>query len=78
MTRATPNRLYAGLGDEPSGVHGRIEGLIVPLVLVGVGGGELGDGPIESVALAEVGGDRDPDRPSGAWARASVAPQNCA
>ena len=65
LSASDPGRLYAGLGDQPSGVHGRVEGLIVALVLVGVGGGELGDGPIESIALAEVGGDRDPIAPAG-------------
>jgi hypothetical protein len=30
------------------------------LVLVGVDGGEAGDGPVEGIRLAQVGGDRDP------------------
>jgi len=46
------SHLHAGLGSQPSGVHGLGEGLIVAFVLVGVGGGKLGDGPVEHVALA--------------------------
>src|SRR6266581_1250471 len=36
------------------------QGLVVAFVLVGVGAGEFGDGPVEGVGAAEVGGDRDP------------------
>ena len=49
-----------GLGLEPAGAHGVDQGLVVALVLVGVGGGEVGDGPVEGVAVAQVGGDGDP------------------
>jgi hypothetical protein len=35
------------------------ERLIVPLVLIGVALGEVSDGPVELVALAQVGGGRD-------------------
>ena len=35
------------------------ERVVVPLVLVGVGLGELGDGPVEGIAAAEVGRDGD-------------------
>ena len=35
------------------------EGVVVALVLVGVGLGELDEGPVEGVAAAEVGGDGD-------------------
>src|SRR5215472_13451438 len=62
---AYPVRLDTCLGNQPPGVHGRGERLVVALVLVGVGGGELGDGPVEHVSLAEVGGDRDPVAPAG-------------
>src|SRR5262245_36709344 len=66
LANAVPRpRLHAGLGGQPSGVHGRGEGLVVAFVLVGVAGGELGDGPVEQVALAEVGGDGDPVAPAG-------------
>src|SRR5579859_3389416 len=46
-------------GHAPGGDGGG-EGLVVTVVLVGVGGGELGDGLVEDRGLAEVGGDRDP------------------
>jgi enoyl-CoA hydratase/carnithine racemase len=62
---AFTGRLHTCLGNQPPGVHGRRESLVVALVLVGVGGGELGDGPVEHVALAQVGGDRDPVAPAG-------------
>ena len=44
--------------DAP-GLDGVEEGRVVELVLVGVPVGELHDGPIEDVALAQVGGDGD-------------------
>ena len=33
---------------------------MVTLVLVGVGGGEVDDGPVEDIRAAQVGRDRDP------------------
>jgi hypothetical protein len=39
---------------------GADEGIVVPLVLAGVCGGEFGDGPVEHVRAAEVGSDGDP------------------
>ena len=54
-----------GLGGQPPGVDGGLERGVVPLVLVGVGRGEIRDGPVEGVALAEVGGDGDPVAPPG-------------
>jgi hypothetical protein len=39
--------------------YGFDEGVVVALVLVGVTGGELGDGVIEGVIVAEVFGNRD-------------------
>ena len=59
----TPQRhglSQAGLADEATGADRIDQGLVVALVLVGVGGGEVGDRPVEGVAGAEVGGDRDP------------------
>ena len=44
--------LQAGLGGQPPGFHGLDQGVIVSLVLVGVGGGEVGDRLIEDVAGA--------------------------
>ena len=44
---------------EASGADRLDERLEVQLVLVGVAFGELGDGSVESVAFAQVGGDRD-------------------
>src|SRR5215212_5273345 len=49
--------LQAGLCSDPARVYGLSKGLVVALVLVGVGSGEVGDGPVEGVAVAEVGGD---------------------
>src|SRR5919112_4903914 len=42
---------------EPSGLYGRAKGGVIPFVLVGVGHGEVGDRPIETVAPSEVGSD---------------------
>ena len=36
-----------------------LELVVIALVLVGVGLGEVGDGAVEGVAAAEVGGDSD-------------------
>jgi hypothetical protein len=44
--------LQAGLCNDPAGVHGLDQGLVVALVLVGVGTGEVGDGPVEDIAAA--------------------------
>src|SRR6516225_4481735 len=60
-----PERLHAGLGDQPPGVDGRGERGVIPLVLVRVGGGEVRDGLVERIAFTEVGGDRDPVAPPG-------------
>ena len=46
--------------DDPAVGDRRFQGLVVALVLVGVGHREIGDGAVEDVAAAEVGGDRDP------------------
>ncbi len=47
------------MGDDAAGGGGRGKRLVVAFVLAGVGGSELGDGPIEDVRAAEVGGDGD-------------------
>ncbi len=47
----------ACFGREPARLHGGAEGSMVPFGLVGVGLGEVGDRPIETLALAE--GARD-------------------
>ncbi len=44
--------LEAGLCGKPSRLYGRGECLIVLFVLVGIGGGERGDRPIEAVSFA--------------------------
>ena len=49
---------------EPSRVDGAGERFVVALVLVGVRDGEVGDRPVERVALTQVGGDRDPVAPA--------------
>src|SRR4051794_4171703 len=55
----------AGPREEPSRVDGLHECRVVTLVLVGVRGGEVGDGPVECVAFAEVRADGDPIAPPG-------------
>jgi hypothetical protein len=47
------------VGDDAAsgGRHGKR--LVVAFVLVGVGGGELGDGPVEDIRATQVGGDGD-------------------
>ena len=62
---------------EPAGPGGGGECVVVTLVLVGIGRGEGRERPVECIALAQVGGDRDPV-PQRAWARASVAPHSSA
>jgi len=47
------------MGDDAAGGGGRGKRLVVAFVLAGVGGSELGDGLIEDVRAAEVGGDGD-------------------
>src|SRR5829696_1239440 len=49
--------LQPGLCNDPARVHGLSQGLVVALILVGIGTGEVGDGPVEDVAVAEVGRD---------------------
>src|ERR1700733_8216016 len=49
----------AFLSDDPPGLHGFEYRIVVTLVLVGVGVGELRDGLVEGVRAAEVGGDGD-------------------
>src|SRR5512146_1549777 len=52
-------RSQAVLGGYPPGLRRVDQGLVVTLVLIGVGGGELRDGAVEGVRAAEVGGDGD-------------------
>jgi hypothetical protein len=44
--------LQTGFCNDPAGVHSVDQGLVVALVLVGVGTGEVGDGPVEDIAVA--------------------------
>ena len=44
---------------DPAGVHRLAQRVVVPLVLLGVGVGEVGDGAVEDVAGAQVRGDGD-------------------
>ena len=44
--------LEACSGDEPSRLHSRGECLVVLFVLVGVGGGEVGDRAVEGISVA--------------------------
>jgi hypothetical protein len=60
-----PRRLHTGLGRQSARADGCGEGFVVPFVLVGVCGGEVGDRPFEGIAAAEVGRDRDPVAPAG-------------
>ena len=61
-------RLDARFGRQDAGFYGAEEGAVVPVVLVGVGDGEIADGPVERRPSAQVGGDGD------AVARAGVGP----
>ena len=45
---------------QPAVVDCRSQGLVVALVHVGIGLCEVGEGTVEPVAAAQVGGDRDP------------------
>ena len=54
-----------GLRGESARLHGVDEAFVVALVLVGVEGGEVGDGAIEGLALAQVRPDRDAIPPTG-------------
>ena len=45
---------------DPTVVCRRLQASVIPLVDVAVCRGEIGDRPVEDVALAKVGGDRDP------------------
>ena len=47
------------MGGDAAVLLGLDEGVVVAFVLVGVGLGELGEGLVEGVAAAEVGGDGD-------------------
>src|SRR5664279_1252266 len=58
--RAPTYRLDAGLGDDTSGLGCTGQFCVVAGVLFGAGLGKVGDGVLEAVALAEVGGDGDP------------------
>ena len=49
-TTGSPS-LQAGLCNDPARGHGLGQGLVVALVLVGVGTGEVGDGPVEESLL---------------------------
>jgi len=51
---------HAGFGGEPPGGDGVDKSLVVAFVLVGVRARELGDGLVEDVGAAKVGGDGDP------------------
>ena len=48
-----------GLRRDPTRLGGLEDRRVVALVLIGVGLRELGQRPVEGVARAEVGGDRD-------------------
>jgi hypothetical protein len=52
--------LQAGLCNDPARVDGLDECLVITLVLVCVGAGEVGDGPVEYIAVAQVGRDGNP------------------
>ena len=56
----TPPPLQARLDGNPPCRRRLLERLVVALVLVGIGLGELGDGPVEGGAGAQVAGDGDP------------------
>ena len=45
---------------DPTRLHGRAEGLMVPFGLVSVGLREVVYRPVEALALAQVGGDLHP------------------
>src|ERR1043165_4535992 len=47
------------LGGYPPGLRRVDQGLVVTLVLIGVGDGELRDGAVEDIRAAKVGGDGD-------------------
>ena len=51
--------LQTSLCDDAARIDGIDEGLVVAFVLIGVGGAEVGDGPIEDVAVAQIGGNSD-------------------
>ena len=81
MDRHSPDHwfapvLQAGLCSDPARVHGLDEGVVVAFVLVGVGLGELDEGPVEDVAGAEVGGDGDPVAGAGVGPGQRVAAQS--
>ena len=57
--RGRGRQRLARLGLEPSAGDGLLEERVVALVAVGIGHRERGDGPVEGIALAEVGGDGD-------------------
>src|SRR6476659_7512023 len=48
-----------GVGDDAAGGDRVHQGLVVPLVLIGIGVGELPDGDVEGRCSAEVGSQRD-------------------
>jgi hypothetical protein len=52
--------LQVGFGGDASRGDGVDECFVVAFVLVGVGGGEPGDGLVEDIGPAEVGRDGDP------------------
>src|SRR5919197_4984337 len=53
----SPLQLQACLGREPSARYRLLQRPVIALVLVGVILGELDEGPVEGIALAQVGGD---------------------
>ena len=79
MDRHSPDHwfapvLQAGLCNDPAVLNGLSQRLVVTLVLVCVGTGEIGHGLVEDIAVARVGRDGNPV-PERAWARARVAAQ---
>ena len=81
-TCALPNKppgtprvaLHAFFCRQPSRIDGRDQRLVVALVLVGVGRGEVGDGAVEDVAACPGRSAMAMRSPERAWARASVQP----
>jgi hypothetical protein len=57
---------------DPTRLHGRAQGRVVPFGLVGIGLGEVGYRAIEGLALAQVGGD--PHAVAGAGVRPGQRP----
>jgi hypothetical protein len=65
MDRHSPDHwfapvLQAGLCNDPAVLNGLSQRLVVTLVLVCVGTGEIGHGLVEDIAVAQVGRDGNP------------------